>query len=55
MERTVENCSLIKVNVESGRGKPEFVGSKCKGYVRRGKLHQVCKKCKIRVKEEFKW
>lgn len=45
MKRTVENCSLIKTNLESGRGKPEQTEFGCKGYIRRGKLHQTCKNC----------
>lgn len=45
MKRTVENCSLIKTNLESGRGKPNQTTLGCAGYERRGKLHQTCKDC----------
>ena len=51
MERTIDNCSLIKVNVKNGRGKPNTECGKCYGYIRRNKIHQVCKKCKLLIKE----
>lgn len=47
MERTTENCSLIKVNLKAGRGKPTQSSKGCEGYMRRGKLHQKCKQCKL--------
>lgn len=45
MKRTVENCSLIKTNRKFGRGTPDQTPQGCKGYYRRGSLHQTCKNC----------
>lgn len=45
MKRTVDNCSLIKTNQDSGRGAPEQTPQGCKGYYRRDRLHQTCKHC----------
>lgn len=49
MERTLDNCSLIKINVEAGRGKPESRGNLCEGYIHRGKVHKTCYHCDLYV------
>lgn len=49
MVRTLDNCSLIKVNTEAGRGKPEFQDGLCKGYLHRGKTHKTCYHCDLYI------
>lgn len=49
MERTFENCSLIKTNVEAGRGKPVFHEGLCEGYIHRSKIHRTCYHCDLYV------
>ena len=42
--RTLDNCSLIKRNVNKGIGEPEQHNRKCLGYG--GDMDEPCDKCK---------
>lgn len=47
MNRTIDNCSLIKVNLKAGRNIPNHSDKHCEGYIRRDRIHPTCSKCKL--------
>lgn len=47
MTRTIENCSVIKTCKEKGIDTPTRVEDDCCGCIRRGKLHETCRKCPL--------
>lgn len=47
MTRTIENCSLIKTCKDKGINVPAQVKYGCCGCIRRGKLHETCRKCPL--------
>lgn len=49
MERTLNNCALIKINTDQGRGVPKTRNGLCEGYSRRGKVHKTCERCDLYV------
>lgn len=48
MQRTLDNCTLIKKNVELGIGKPDqyYYLNKCDGYTKNEKSDDLCEQCK---------
>lgn len=48
MQRTLENCSLIKRNVKRGIGEPEqyYNINKCLGYAKSEMDDEPCETCK---------
>lgn len=49
MQRTLDNCALIKKNLESGRDKPGQNKGLCEGYIHRGKVHKTCAHCDLYI------
>ncbi|WP_404988418.1 hypothetical protein [Clostridium culturomicium] len=49
MKRTLENCSLIKIGIQIGEGKPNQYEGKCEGYCNYDgdEPMEKCKACKL--------
>lgn len=48
MQRTLDNCSLIKKRIKKGIGEPKqyYNLNKCEGYTRGDSDDEPCEKCK---------
>ena len=51
MRRTLENCSLIKIGIHLGEGKPKQYDGKCEGYCNSDGDEPIekCKACKLNI------
>ena len=49
LKRTLENCSLIKIGIQIGEGKPNQYEGKCEGYCNYDgdEPMEKCKACKL--------
>lgn len=46
MQKTFENCSLIKKCVRKGIGEPDYRNGKCCGYQKSENDDEPCEECK---------